>query len=1228
MARHGDSAGAGPAGDGARPGGRAVGEFAALVKAEAVARADDLFRAAWGEPVRAGSREWRAKESSAAKMEMHGARRGLWSDFKRGDGGDILDFYAVQFLGMGRARDNFPRVVDELAAWLGLRRDVVPDVVQLEARRRAAREATERAEEDERRRKEAVVAAVVARAVPALRSPAETYLARRGVRWFPLESVAYATGREFGALVVWARDEDGVVRGGQQIAVTEDGGPAPVTPRKRTFGFVSGYPARFPGHADEDALVVAEGPETALSVWQATGCETWAVFGVGFFRTAPLPLGRRVILCPDRDAPGSRAADAFLEACHAHAARGVDLWIAPAPEPEASKRDLNDTLQRAGDAAVKAAVQAAKPFTPRDRRGRFTGSGAIAAEPVPMPEFVPVEEASERLQEVLGRALEAAVGWDELSDEPPPVVAVAASPGAGKSRSILEALAGIDRSRLSGDVVIYGPTLAQAEEAAVAAAARGVGWHVTRGRSARNPATGTPMCARSELAERVARAGLNVTGTLCRRTEEDGTVSTCPHFEACPYLRQWDALEPGPVVRLESAAYLQRGKDGSGRPVAVRIVDETVWRGFLRSAELRADAFTRAALVGGGRRRAAFERQVELINDRVQAARAVVTALQEGRSPVVDGFDAEAFEAFARSEEDGPTVLHVSPGDADAALEAAVKRFEAGDQEAGKRAALWRVLAEAERAGRAESERVQFVADYRGKRRDEDPRDVIRVHWRAAFPSDVPVILLDADADPLILEQMHPGAALIQFALRPNAEVVQVVDRTFSKESLKKPENRAAWVDVIRAEVARDRAHGARGVLVAASKEVVRWFFEDAGVVTEAMPDEEVRRVMAATEMHGARWLWFGPASLGLNAFETFGTAIVIGREELPVDALEDLGRAMFGDSGEPLQTVKPDAEGRRLMPHDMVRYLMRDGTGRAARVRMHPDPRVRALQMQAREFGTRQFVERLRLARAVDRKRVVIGSNVPLPGFPVDELVPFDELVPDRVTAAFLEAGGVLRLSPAGLAADAPGTFDTPKAAARHMEKLNAPSPLIEPYYRWGGIKSVVVEMRLEGQRGRSTKVLMLPGQDYGAVLAARYGPVKAWRVVGEEDPPVQEAAVVVPAVEMEFARGMRRAVEVGKIVAALEDPVVPPPAPAPARAGPVPVPRPSTVPEPEVEVEAVARKVLVILPEPERLQASRPMQAFLLQRWERQRALWERVAAAFAEFHALDEWSPDAWA
>ena len=107
-------------------------------------------------------------------------------------------------------------------------------------------------------------------------------------------------------------------------------------------------------------------------------------------RAFPVPVGRRVVFCPDQDAPGSPAAAALEAACIDQLARGVDLWIADAPEAEGSKRDLNDTLQRAGSEAVAKAVNilvkdggCLVKFTPRDDRGRsiqaphFTG-GHIA----------------------------------------------------------------------------------------------------------------------------------------------------------------------------------------------------------------------------------------------------------------------------------------------------------------------------------------------------------------------------------------------------------------------------------------------------------------------------------------------------------------------------------------------------------------------------------------------------------------------------------------------------------------------------------------------------------------------------------------------------------------------------------------------------------------------------------------------------------------------------------
>ena len=151
--------------------------------------------------------------------------------------------------------------------------------------------------------------------------------------------------------MVWATDKNGTTTGGQRILIGRDlSKSAPdVRKRKPCFGAISGSVARFPASSPAEGapLIIAEGPESALSIWQATGHEVWAVFGVSGWARAPIPLDRPIILAPDRDAPDSPAGIAFRKAVAHQLARGCDLRIAPAPEPVGSKRDLNDTLMRA-----------------------------------------------------------------------------------------------------------------------------------------------------------------------------------------------------------------------------------------------------------------------------------------------------------------------------------------------------------------------------------------------------------------------------------------------------------------------------------------------------------------------------------------------------------------------------------------------------------------------------------------------------------------------------------------------------------------------------------------------------------------------------------------------------------------------------------------------------------------------------------------------------------------
>ena len=1123
------------------------GARAELIRQALLDRAEDIFTLAWGKPVKARGADWRASSGSSRSMAMQGPKRGQWFDHSAGTGGDLLDLVAAELCGLSSARDDFPRVLDEAARFCGLVQGKLPDLSALMANK-AAREAEgARQEAAQALSRARLVETLQARVKPLEGSPAASYLAARGIDalpggWGYLPPVPGLSVMHphRPALVAWAVDASGQVTGGQRILICEDGSKAPEDTRKPAFGAIGGSPARIPARVAGGPLCIAEGPETAAAIAQATGFEAWAVFGASGFASAPARLDVKVILCPDRDAPGSPAAKAFEAACGKLARRGVDLWIAPAPEPEGSKRDMADTLQGQGPEAVEAAVAAAARFALKDNKGRFTGEGAFDAEPLQMPDFVSPDEASERTKAEMRGFLAEAAAWcaakdawaayceknnsgpippelegaAEIARAPAPVLAIATSPGAGKSRFAREMLAETDLSLFGGgDTMFTTPTLQLADEAAKHAIELGGGGHVTRGRSAGKP---SPMCARADMAERVAKAGLMVKPTLCEQKQKDGPPKLCPYHTSCKYLQQWKGLEDAPVQRFEANAYLSLPGDGSGRKTGLRIIDESIWQQFTRTSDLPLDRWqrprnlaVRTAKRGARPTSADYDKAAGMGADMTTAAQDILSAMQRGLSPLSLPYTAEDYRAYAEAER-GPSVLSVDPSASDEALDRALTAFEKHDPDAGKRAAIWSILADCAERGLQATERLRLVRDVPSPGTGEK-RDVLRAAWFAEPPRDVPVLLLDADATPEIVERLYPGAGLVRMELRPNAEVVQVHDRTFSKAALQRPRVRAEVVSLVRAEARRDKFSGARGVLAIASKSVVRQLFEDAGHDFRNVGEKQISEMMQSTTLHGARWLWFGPASLGRNDWKDFGTAVVIGREELPLDALQDLGRALFGDTAEPLALIS-EADGSNL-PEATLPYLMADGSGAAVKARAHPDRRVRELQQQRREMATRQGFERLRLGTAINRKRLVIASKVPVPGLPVDRLVTWQELAPDRLEAAMAEAalrGGVLRVSAAGLAQDAPETFGSEQRArdwlkAEGKARVLGGAPLIR--YTISGnppINPVRVRLRLEGQRGaRPTPALVvLPGNSR-ALAEAQLGPLSAFELVQDDVPP-----------------------------------------------------------------------------------------------------------------------------
>ena len=366
-------------------------------------RAEDLFRLAWGEPTKANGRHWRARETSARSMVVQGPKRGQWFDHTAGTGGDLLDLVAIELCGLNSARDDFPRVLQEAAKFCGITDNENIDLSALMVRKaereaKSALEAASKAQSDAQ-----LIKALQARALPLSGSPAASYLASRGIDVMP-EGWSYlppihglgVLSPHRPALVAWAVDAAGQVTGGQRVLILNDGSKAPEAPRKPAFGTIGGSPARIPARVESGPLCIAEGPETAAAIAQATGFEVWAVFGASGFATAPPPLDRQVIFCPDQDATDSPAAKAFDAARDAHAQRGVDVWVARAPEPEGSKRDLADTLRDSGPEVVERALAQAVKF--RHREEVEAPAGNPQRQITALPPVMDADRARARLQ--------------------------------------------------------------------------------------------------------------------------------------------------------------------------------------------------------------------------------------------------------------------------------------------------------------------------------------------------------------------------------------------------------------------------------------------------------------------------------------------------------------------------------------------------------------------------------------------------------------------------------------------------------------------------------------------------------------------------------------------------------------------------------------------------------------------------------------------------------------
>ena len=355
----------------------------------------------------------------------------------------------------------------------------------------------------------------------------------------------------------------------------------------------------------------------------------------------------------------------------------------------------------------------------------------------------------------------------------------------------------------------------------------------------------------------------------------------------------------------------------------------------------------------------------EMAADAVDALAAdagtAIRAVEAGKTMAEIGLTPERLRKMAQHEERLAEPPAIWPDMPYAEQQSRAQRLQ--EIEAFRLAKLWRVLAQ-------DNDRVsQRVVIARGIEWKGELQDRVFIHKAAEpqIPKRLPVLLLDADHDPLIGAATLPTNRRTVIRPRLNAEVIQVRDTACSKNKLHELAG------------APGRRHGpgpARG----------RPGPPGADRHLQARGRPAACRAGRPESISIAH---FG-AIRGLDGWKDFDTVIVAGREQpRPLD-VENMARCLFGADPEPLLLTGefvPQMRGHR----------MKDGTRTAVMVQVHPDLRVQAAaSSRSASAKSSRWSGGCAWCTGPRPARVFLLSNLPT-ALPVDRLATWAEVMPEQ---------------------------------------------------------------------------------------------------------------------------------------------------------------------------------------------------------------------------------------
>ena len=661
------------------------------------------------------------------------------------------------------------------------------------------------------------------------------------------------------------------------------------------------------------------------------------------------------------------------------------------------------------DAATKARARlqelesCAYDFISRsDRTTLVAGAGKVER-----PKLVGAKEAQSKLNAILGSFFE------DLAEGANPRAAIRLTMGAGKTKQTIAHLKSYLSDKFQQSIEVYVPRHDLADE--WEQSLEGINAKVihvyprTGGKwdEEQNSYLHPIMCQRAEYVRDLEDKGHSIYSNAClSRTSEE----QCSFFGGCSYLDQFrqgsSELGAENTIRIYSHAslFLSRNEFERQAEPNLVIIDEA----FMSSAVSNMPSIP----VGDVTQHIRFDGNAELGFDLVEC----LTKHQGDLSYLRDK-DMGAFDFNAVSVEGLNPATPFSAGTTQSRNVRSAKQYKA----------LTRLLEIAAREIEDQG-RDQFGQLAYNNRKNEI---VICEHKLIRVPRSTPVLYLDATADSVITDAYLPAMQYHRIDVRQLAVVSQLHDRTGSKsfwnnkigpeqDNLSEPtydprhNDLASLITILNAWL-----KAGESPLVVGNKDLCEFLRGHPKL------DEGV----AVAHFMSLR---------GSNAYEDRSVIFITGRNQPPLDDIERQARAIFGNSENPLNY--DDLENLLLDQEDYWLSKSSSHPPAAITVRSFSDPRIEAVQKQIREAETVQAIARLRLVWADYQKRVFLLSNLPVE-MPVDHLLEFNDLMPDRLEIELIKTGD-LPLTQLGLEKMRPDLELSKEASKKLVQRSKASNP------------------------------------------------------------------------------------------------------------------------------------------------------------------------------------------